>query len=168
MVVEARMNDLFGIANTDMVGGSMAIWPPAALMALLIWFALWRFGKSRVMQSVLLRLTGYVVILTCTIFHIFFRVDSIWTDWFYGIVALGVGSGLGCLLVLRMLEGRVGPLVGIAAFGVLYAFWWAALPKDPWWPGYDGPAGPVLGFCAMASWSLYVASKRSVKEETQL
>ena len=159
------MNDLFGIPNTDMVVGNMAIWPPTTLLALLIWLLLWRFGKSRVMQSVLLKRTGYVVILTCTVFHVFFRVDSIWTDWFYGIVVLGVGSGVGCLLVLRILEGRIGPLTGIVSFGVLYVFWWVALPKDPWWPGYDGPAGPVLGFCAMASWSLYVASKRSVKEE---
>ena len=165
LVIESRMNDLFGIPNTDMVVGNMAIWPPTTLLALLIWLLLWRFGKSRVMQSVLLKRTGYVVILTCTVFHVFFRVDSIWTDWFYGIVVLGVGSGVGCLLVLRTLEGRIGPLTGIVSFGVLYVFWWVALPKDPWWPGYDGPAGPVLGFCAMASWSLYVASMRSVKEE---
>lgn len=152
--IEKGMNGFLGIPTSDYYHGYFMMWVPSICAVPILWMTLRTLYRIPAVQPLWLRLTGFVVVLIPSVVHVFVGPDLIsYRPWATEIVILC--STLGCFLVVLFSRLNAPLKVSVPSFALLFGLWWL-ISGYYYWPTYDGPTGPFLGFCSAVAWVVYV------------
>jgi hypothetical protein len=162
--MDARINQLLHIRQTDFVRGYFAIWIPSVVVAFLIWVVLRTFSRTRVTQEVLRSLAGVLTIFAPPAYWVSFYERTFWTvGWPYRGAPFEMGAALVATLLFLSGKWKVPSWAGLVLLAGHYAYWYFAMERVLFATNYASPAGPILGFCSALAWGLYVSRLRAVK-----
>jgi hypothetical protein len=166
--LEVYLNHLLGIRQTDYIRGYFTIWIPSLVLAACIWSLLRVLIRLRLTQSFLRSVAGMMILLGPT---------AIWTcgydrngwslQWPYKTI--WGEAALATICYFLFLKGPLATSRRIGALAFLgHCIFWYCFTSDGFhplnWaiPGYGGPVGMVLGFCALLIWGLYIYGSRGI------
>ncbi len=154
--LEIEVNHFLHIRQTDFIRGHFAFWIPALALALCLDVLLRSYSSAQISQTLLKTFGGVVAFLVFPAAWIYAEGGGSW-------LLIGEVTVI-FLLFLWILLGRSSMLVRIGFAAVIghfvFWFWFLSSSRGPNWdkPGYFGPAGPIMAFCAGLAWVAYVNS----------
>jgi hypothetical protein len=164
--LEVYLNQLLHIRQTDLIRGYFEVWIPSLLSALCI-FSLFRLARRLSLTKEILRSAAGVAILLCpaVIWTCAYERNGWSLQWPYKMVLGEPTLALTCLWAFLKAPWAAARWVGISAFLAHSLFWYwftsGGFHALEWGiPGYGGPAGLILGFCAALVWGLYIRELR--------
>lgn len=165
--LEVYLNHLLGIRQADYIRGYFTNWIPSLILAACIWSLLLFLTRLRFAQGVLRSLAGITILLSPTAIWTCGYERNRWSlQWPYK--AVWGEAILATILFFLFLRGpwKTSRAIGVCGFLGHCIFWcWFASDGFRWpleWgvPGYAGPFGLLLGFCALLIWGLYASGPR--------
>ena len=156
---ESRIKIFLHMRQTDLVVGHLASWIPTALGALMIWVLLRKTAPSNLTTAFVRWAAGIIMVSTPLIVEASLYKTTYWMEW-WRRGALVSEMLVALVLIWRFQSGRWKPhaLPGLLLLSVHFAFWWFVPEMDPTVPGYEGPAGPILGFFGAVAWCRYIST----------
>jgi hypothetical protein len=157
--LEVRINHLLHIRQTDFIRGHFQFWIPALGLALFFLLLLRRFWRAELTNDLLRWVAGGAA---------FFLLPAVWIcsdphrgrlfmPPYEGPFELAVVITVFVLVLYR--NWSVPVWASLTGAAMHYAFWYWLFNglHVPNWsaPGYLGPAGPILAFCASVAWATY-------------
>lgn len=163
--IETILNGWMGIRQSDMSHGYFMFWIPVAVVSL-ISLTLLRSRRNREskLRFLLLPGTGIVILSLAPLVSLFRFLPELYWPHYEAWLEVGVLLFCAALLAFKKLRrGMEYPVVTIPVLGAIYLLWYLfpGIPGIGWTtPGYDGPAGPILGFLTTATWTICYAKQQ--------
>jgi len=152
--MERGINDLLHIPNTHLLRGYFAVWIPSVCVAALLWILLRALAHKPFAQRVLPSAMGIIILSAPAAFRLcFFHHDSWPVDWWPWA---GLAETAICAVLLISREWKWPLWAAWVLLIAHYGTWYFFVPGSQFYsPGYNGPAGPILGLCSALAWSVY-------------
>jgi hypothetical protein len=167
--LEVYLNRLLGIRQTDFIRGYFTIWIPSVVVAVCVWSLLRFLIRLGVTQRLLLSVAGIMILLSPAAYWTCVYERNGWSlQWPYKTIWGEATLATVCFFVFLKGPWRAWRRIGVLAFLGHCIFWYwftingfRSLRWADWeMPGYGGPFGMVLGFCALMIWCFYVYESR--------
>lgn len=171
--LEYKINNYFGIRNTDLVSGYLTYLISSAVLALCIGISLQLSSRTTSTKWILRSGSGVLLLFSPPVFWFsYYQVVGWPFRWPYrgAPVELAV-SGL-CVTLYLLKKWPVPGWISVILIAAHYNFWYWTQTSNPEKADYAGPIAPLLGFCGAIAWGVYVtrlrSANQSARSETQM
>jgi hypothetical protein len=158
--LEVSINHFVGVRQTDVIRGYLTYLIASTMLALCIGTSLHISSSTQTTKWVLCSGSGLILLLSPAIFWFcYYQVGGWPFGWPYRWSPVELAAAVSCMTLYLLGKWSVPGWINTLLLAAHYNFWYWTQASNPEKANYAGPIAPIVGFCSVLAWGVYVTRR---------